>query len=360
MRASEAFRVQGRACAELGSPLYAALLARLADDIDAGGPTAAVLDGHADDPGPSALALRLLGSVHRLVLERRAGALATYYPSVGGVWDDGAGTQAFLALLEQEPAAVREWLDRAPQTNEVGRAAALYGGLCLLPEALRLPVRLCEIGASGGLNLLADRLAYVDADGVVHGDADSPVRLAPAWRGPSPPDWPDLRVVERSGCDVNPVDASTTEGRLTLTAYVWPDQQARIERLRGALSLVQQHPPDVRRQGAGDFVDGIDLRAGTTTVLWHSVMWQYLPRAEQDRVRARIGQLAEAAGPESPFVHLSLEPTRPTPDSEHRFLVVLESWPGGGRRVLGAAAPHGLPVTWEPATGEPGSGAAGR
>ncbi len=354
MRASEAFRVQGRACADLGSPMYAALLARLADDIDAGGPTAAVLDGHADDPGPSALALRLLGSVHRLVLERRAGALAAYYPSVGGTWDDDAGTRAFLVLLEEEPEAVRNRLDRAPQTNEVGRAAALYGGLCRLPHAPRLPVRLYEIGASAGLNLLADRFAYVDEAGAVHGDPDSPVRLGPAWRGAPPParPAPDQRapsVIERQGCDINPVDASTTEGRLTLTAYVWPDQQDRIERLRGALALARQHPPDVRRQGAGDFVDGIDLRDGTTTVLWHSVMWQYLPRAERDRVGARIGRLAEAAGPERAFAHLSLEPTRRTPDSEHEFLVVLETWPGGGRRVLGSAAPHGLPVTWDPA-----------
>ena len=27
---------------------------------------------------------------------------------------------AFLALLDREPEAVREWLDRPPQTNEVG------------------------------------------------------------------------------------------------------------------------------------------------------------------------------------------------------------------------------------------------
>ena len=95
MDPAEAFRVQSAACAELGSPMYAELAARCATDIETGGPVAVVLAGHEDDPGPSALALRLLGSVHRLVLERRAGELAVFYPSVGGAWDPGPGWRAF-------------------------------------------------------------------------------------------------------------------------------------------------------------------------------------------------------------------------------------------------------------------------
>ena len=91
VRAVKAFRRQAQACAELGSPMYAELLDRLADDIEVGGPTAEIVQGHEDDPGPSALALRLLGSVHRLVLERRAGALGAFYPSVGGTWEPDGG-----------------------------------------------------------------------------------------------------------------------------------------------------------------------------------------------------------------------------------------------------------------------------
>lgn len=353
MRAAEAFGVQGRACARLGSPMYADLLARLADDIEAGGPTSEVLAGHDDDAGPSALALRLLGSVHRLVLERRAGALATYYPSVGGTWDPEAGTAAFLDLLVAEPGPVREWLDRAPQTNEVGRATALVGGLLHLDAEERLPVRLFEIGASGGLILLADRFCYVDGAGGVTGAPASPVRLAPAWEGTAPTPWPGLRLAERLGCDVNPVDPTTTEGRLALTAYVWPDQQHRLERLRGALSLAQADSPPVRRQGAGDFVEGIELEPGATTVLWHSVMWQYVPEEEQARVSARIEELGSHATTRSPFVHLSLEPVRRAADIPHEFLVTMQVWPHGSRRVLGSAAPHGVPVTWQPVTWQP-------
>ena len=72
------------------------------------------------------------------------------------------------------------------------------------------------------------------------------------------------------------------------------------------------------------------------------MMWQYLEPAEQDHVRARIDALGAAATTDAPFAHLFLEPTRRTPDSEHEFLLVLESWPGGERRVLATAVQHHL------------------
>ena len=348
MRAAEAFRQQGEACAALGSRMYAELLHGLAHDIEDDGPTRQVLRGHEDDPGPSGLALRLLGSVHRLVLERRAGGLAAYYPSVGGHWNASHGVPEFIALLQREREAVQAWLDLPPQTNDVGRATALIGGLLHLPEQARGPVRVFEIGSSAGLNLLADRFAYVDTTGNRFGPPRSPVLLRPAWRGDGLVPWPDLRFVEACGCDLDPIDASTTEGRLALTAYVWPDQRHRLERLRGALELARASPPAVRRQGAADFLAGVDLQDGTTTVLWHSVMWQYLPTEEQERAAGVIEALGERATPRAPLVHLLLEPTRRAPNRDHEFLVVMTVWPDGERRILGRAAPHGVPVTWEP------------
>ncbi|HET6653131.1 MAG TPA: DUF2332 domain-containing protein [Nocardioides sp.] len=366
MEQHEAFSRQAQACAELGSPMYAELLERAAADLRAGGEVGRVLAGHEDDPGPSALALRLLGSVHRLVLTsdavlsegqpaltgRRsdnsaAGELAAYYPSVGGTWSVEGGWEAFLRLLSEQPEAVREWLDRPPQTNEVGRASALMGGLLHVGQVFRHPVRLFEIGSSGGLNLLADRFGYVDEWGTTYGDPASPVRLDVAWQGRPVPPWPELDIVERVGSDVMPVDVRTTQGRLVLTAYVWPDQTHRLERLRGALDLAQHTPVAVRREGAARFVDGIDLRPGLTTVLWHSVMWQYLDAAEQEAVTARIGALGAQATDEAPFAHLFLEPMRRTSDGPHEFLVVLELWPTGGRRVLGSSTGHGLPTVWD-------------
>ena len=340
-----ALREQGEGCRRLGSPMYAELLERAADDVVAGGPVAHVLAGHEDDDGPSALALRLVGSVHRLVLQRRAGALAAYFPSVGGSWEPEAGWDAWRAVVTEQPDAVREWLDRAPQTNETGRAAALTAGLLELGRTDGRPVRVLELGASAGLNLLADRFRYSHAEGE-RGESDSPVHLTDAWRGPGPWDAPWPRVVERHGCDLRPIEATSTEGRLALTAYVWPDQVHRHERLRGALALAARHPIEVRRQGAADAVESLGLRAGTVTVVWHSIVWQYLDRVEQTRARAALARLGAGSGAEAGFAHLFLEPTRRAPGAEHELLLVLER-PGHDRQVLASAPGHGVPVTWE-------------
>lgn len=57
----EAFRLQAEFCARFGSPLYAELLQRAADDVERGGPVARVVDGWTGNPVSDALVLRLLG-----------------------------------------------------------------------------------------------------------------------------------------------------------------------------------------------------------------------------------------------------------------------------------------------------------
>jgi hypothetical protein len=341
-----AVRHQAAACAELGSPMYADLLGRIGADIDHHGLFRDVLAGHEEDAGPSALALRLLGSIHRLVLDGRAPALADFYPSVGGRWQPEAGWRCFVETVRDKVDAVRSRLPRPPQTNEVGRAAALMGGLRHLAAEHRMPMRVREIGASGGLNLLADRFCYLDDRGGRHGPADSPVQLHDAWRGRGLPDAP-VEVADRLGSDVNPVDVSTVDGRLTLLSYVWPDQTARCRRLRNAFAVAHEVHPPVVRQDARGFVDGIDLDDDSVTVLWHSVMWQYLTAADQMAVDERLESLGRQASTSRALAHLFLEPTRRSAGSAHEFLVVLRVWPGGDRRVLAAAAPHGLPTVWE-------------
>lgn len=344
MDAADAFRVQSAACADLGSPMYAELAARCADDIEAGGPVREVLVGHEDDPGPSALALRLLGSVHRLVLERRAGELALFYPSVGGTWEPGPGWRAFRELVGTQRDLARAWLDRAPQTNEVGRAAALYGGLLHLPR--ELPLRLCEIGSSAGLNLRMDLYAYRDQHGGLFGDGTSPLVMDGAWHGRALERCPSLEVAARVGSDLRPVDVGSPQGRLLLTAYVWPDQRHRLERLRAAFKVAGRHPAAVHPVDAHTFVDRLELRDATTTVLCHSVMWQYLSRADQEHVRARLDELGRSTTARRRLAHLRLEPERRRTEGDHEFLVSLTTWPGGESRVLGVAQPHGVPVTW--------------
>ncbi|WP_225992543.1 DUF2332 family protein [Actinomadura montaniterrae] len=118
---------------------------------------------------------------------------------------------AFRDVLARHATEVRAGLADPPQTNEVGRAAPLIGGLLAVAAATGLPARLLETGASAGLNLRADhyRLPF---DGGGHGP-DSPVVLPDAWRG-APPAAVPLRIAARLGCDLAPLDAAAPEARL--------------------------------------------------------------------------------------------------------------------------------------------------
>ena len=349
---AEMFQIQASACDALGSRFYGVLLQRIAKDILSDGPSAAVLAGHEDDPGPSALALRLMGAVHYLVLTGDAPDLAAHFPSVGGDGDPVRTWPALRDLFRTAPLELAAGLHHAPQTNEVGRAAALFGALLHIAGPDPLPVRLFEIGASGGLNLRADRFCYRSADGHRYGPL-SPVDLDPAWMtmpvsAPGP-----VHVVERRGADLAPIDPTTPDGAARLTSFVWPDQADRLRRLRGAMLVAGQYPVRLETCTAAAFVDAIEPVTGHLTVLWHSVVLQYLDAAEKVRLADGINRIGSAATDLAPFAHISFEPRRLTAGGVRRYLVTAETWSGHGKvaehTILGEAPAHGMPVTW----GEP-------
>ncbi|MEU8803532.1 DUF2332 domain-containing protein [Spirillospora sp. NPDC048819] len=332
----KALLAQARGCAELGSPMYAELLTRAADDP--GGAVAGVL-GERTETG---FVLRMLGTVHRLVLEGRAPELAEHYPTAGGTKDPLAAWPAFRDVLAEHAAEIREGLADPPQTNEVGRAAPLVGGLLTVAEATGLPIRLLEIGASAGLNLRADhfRLRY---EGGAYGP-DSPVVLDDAWRGLPPVDAP-LDIAERLGCDRSPLDAASPDAQRLLLSYVWPDQAARVERLRAAFEVAARVPATVVRAGAADFLEGLAPRPGMATVVWHSTMWAYLSGDEAARMLRHLEDAGAAATGEAPVAHLSFE-GRDASRLDAVQVVALRLWPGGERTILGEGPSHGLPITW--------------
>jgi hypothetical protein len=337
-------RSQGRACAALGSPMYGELLDRVAGDVEAGGVFATVMSGHENDPARLAVPLRLLGGLHRLVLDGRAATLRRWYPSTGGRWNAEQAWPDIAAVAAKHTDPLRAALNQSPQTNEVGRSAALIGGLLILTRQFQLPIRLFEIGSSAGLNLRADHYHYRCLGGE-WGPAGSPVRIDDAWRGKLPPLDP-VQIVERRGYDLAPIDATSSAGALTLLSYVWPDMTSRMDRLRGAISIARQVPAPLQRSSAAEAVAGLTVADGALTVLWHSITWQYLSPVEQAAVRAGIDAVAAQAAADAPFAHLMLELQRRTPDAPHAFLLRVRTWPGGDDRILAECAPHGPPVIW--------------
>ena len=318
------------ACAYLGSPLYADLLARAAEDVVNGEAVYGVLEGHEDDPGPSALGLRLLGAVHRLVLRGDAPELAAHYPSAGG--RPGDAWPAFAAVLRSRRDELKRLVGNPVQTNEPGRCVALLGGFLEVARATNMPLRLLEVGASAGLNLRFDRYRYELGD-ERWGPADSPLVIRCRLAGTrKPPLGAPLAVASRSGCDPRPVDPQTEEGRLTLTSYVWPDQLERLERLRAALAVAREVDAPVERARAADWIEArlAEPSPDTATVVFHSIVMQYLPDEERDRF--------ERAVTSHDVAWLRMEPADEAADVRLRL--------GGEDHLVARAGYHGDFVEW--------------
>jgi hypothetical protein len=321
------------------SPLYARLLSAAADDVEAGGPCWTVLAGHAGDPFGSALALRLLGGVHRLVLEGAAPELATFYPSAGGDPATGDPFPAFLTVVEQHVDALQASLDLGVQTNEVGRSAALLPGFLAVADRWRLPLRIRELGTSAGLNLRWDHFRY-ERDGAGWGNARSPVRFGDDVFETDAPFDVTATVLDRRGCDRAPLDATTDEGRLRLMSYVWPDQPERFHLLEGAIAIAGQVRAPVEEADAVAWASAQLEQAepGTATVVFHSIFIQYLTPADRVALEGVIVAAGRRASAQAPVAWLRMEPGGDHAD------VTLTQWPGGDRAVVAEAGFHGRPV----------------
>ena len=322
------------------SPLYNRLMRSAADDIDAGGVVARLFAGISTPPG-SVPQLRLVGALHYLVLAGHAPALAAFYPSAGGAQPvDGVWPVAEAAMEEQFD-LIRARLHRTVQTNEPGRSAVLFAGLLWLTDRHRRPIRLLEVGASAGLNLIADRYSYV-VGGCELGDPGSLLRFVDPWTPPPPIDLEAtasaLRIVARAGCDLSPLDPTDAEDQLTLLSYIWPDELHRIDRMRAALAVAERDRVPVAVRRASEWLPEA-LDAGSEdelTVVWHSVMRQYVDTEEWDAIeRALEGRPS--------VVRLSMEPTL---GRQLRMQLTLHDPIGAPEAPLAVCDDHGLPIRW--------------
>ncbi len=320
------------------SPLYALLLDAAAADVDASGVALEILRPHAGEPRGSALALRFLSAVHRLVLAGRAPQLARHYPSAGGRDPPQGAWQAFRDVLQAHPVEVGAALARPCQTNEAGRCAALLPGFLAIAHEHGPALRIFEIGASAGLNLNWDRYRY-EGDGWAWGPPRARLRIA-GVSDRMPGHDADVRVVERAGCDSAPLDLADDDTRLTLRAAIWPERVDRLERLDAALAVAREHPPPVER---GDAVHWLERRLarpadGCTTVVFHSIVWQYLKPADRERVRVLLAAAGARATAAAPLAWLHLEPA-----GGGGTAVTLTTWPGR-ERIVARSGFHGPPV----------------
>src|ERR1700674_149801 len=327
-------------CDDLGSPFYGSLLRAAAQDLSGDGPVWGVLRGFEGGDGGSALALRFMGAVHRLVLTEKLPELARHYPSVGGDGDARAAWPAFRRALVDKRAEMRTLLPGGCQTNEVGRSAALLGGFLEVAHRTRHRLRILEIGASAGLNLRWDHYRY-ESGSAGWGHLDSLVRFVNPFEVP-PPLNRRAEIVGRKGCDREPIDPTSAEGSLALRSFVWADQLERFKLLEGAIAVARQMPVEVERMDAAEFLERelASSRTGVATVVYHSVFIQYLDELGQQRLAQAIATAAARASDDGPLAYLRMDP------GPQSFEVRLTMWPGGIDELLALARAHGTGVHW--------------
>lgn len=334
-----AFRQQAATCRAMNSPLTAEILETLANILDHRTRTGARILDWPTDPMADALKLRIAGGLHALARAEQHVELTALYKARTGDF-----TNILPRVLNECDDWLYPWLDSPPQTNEVGRSAALMAGLMVTARRLDMPIELLELGSSAGLNLNLDRFHY-NLGGLEVGPNDAAVRIMPEWTGNAPEGlWP--QIIARSGVDQNPLDVRDEAVAARLLAYCWPDQSDRLQRLEAAIGLARAYPRSVDAEDAADWIErklAEPHSKGTARIVMHSVFWQYLPSDTPNRIEAAIRKAGSAANVESPIGWLSFEPD---PPAISPMQLRLQLWPSGETLHLAACHPHGASINW--------------
>ena len=327
--------------AKLGSAFYELLHRVLLEDFQKSGPTYALLHDWPGNPIDDALTLRLAGALNCLVRQDKAPRLSPLWPNAETAPE--VLHAALVETLETHAGFVRTFLTHHVQTNETGRSAILLPGMIEIARVTQKPLALLEIGASAGLNLIWDRFRY-DLGGTPWGPADAPVTLTLNWEGPKP----DLGLVpdiaSRAGCDISPLDIYDPAEMDRAIAYIWPDMPERIARFEAAAALARAAHVTVTQAPADQWLQTrLEARPdGAVTVLYHSIMWQYMPRTAQDRIKSLMADHGAGATMDAPLAWLAFEPPQALGLPELRLTL----WPGGTTRRLAYCHPHGKDLKW--------------
>ncbi|MFI1980782.1 DUF2332 domain-containing protein [Streptomyces wedmorensis] len=286
------------------APVSAALLTQLAEDIATRGDVGRLLLGHPDSQR-ALFGLRALAGLHQLVLAGQAPQLSAEIASAlrsGPMRAEIDAIRLWLTARDvflRHPDAMSAALGRPVQQHHPARAGALLRGLSMLPLAR---VRLLEIGACAGLNLLLDHYHW-RGTGWEWGPSASPLSLTAD--GPHPG---ELEIVERAGCDLAPRDPGDPADALILRSFLPVEHTEDLRRLEAAIAVAALIRPRVDQADAAPWLAKYlaePAEGGVLTVVWHSLVWHYLTPDHRSAVEAVLRDAARSG----PVVRIAYEPS---------------------------------------------------
>jgi hypothetical protein len=220
--------------------------------------------------------------------------------------DPGAvTTRAVLEAAERE-----RFFDalrlRDVQTNETSRAVAwLLPAHLLARSEPKRDVALVDLGASAGLNLIADELPFPWTD-----DTGSQLALTPL-----------PRIASRLGFDIAPVDVRDEDAAQWLRACVWPGDPARSQRFEQALRTyriraAEPAGPQVDRCALQDVAPRLRAFSDVTCVLAvQTIVRSYLSREDRAAyARSMQAWIEERPSASAVWVELEVDECEVEPD----------------------------------------------
>jgi hypothetical protein len=370
------------------SPLYAALFGTCADWLanDADNPLVQWLVKASEGRAAFDVTNLLAAGLHREVLmgSKEVSALAEFYPTVDKVSStetllikDSSGIEQasphFVQALREAILARRGVLQLfiqtyTVQTNETGRGIAW-----LLPASLAGwdGIHLVDIGASAGLNLVAEQRAYRFVDKVGnrklldlgYGQTRQFVIQTTGEAGQELPDACGMQMIlSRTGCDLHPFQLQTAVDEQTLASFVWADHLERSQRLREGIAAfheISQSNVPVRLhavrlpQELPRFLDKQIVMSQEPVVIYNTYIKMYLPD-KGATLRTHISRWAEEQ--QRPVLWIQWEPPNCVAfetghEPEYGWLAwTLDHWHDGKheQRQIGWVHPHGQQLQWLP------------
>jgi hypothetical protein len=170
---------------------------------------------------------------------------------------------------------------RRVQTNDTSRAVAwLWPAFLAGCDGGAAPMILADIGASAGLNLVADRLPNVWSDRAT---------------GKEVPCVTQPNVIARVGFDPRALDVGNGDDVLWMRACVWPGETARLARFEESVvamraAMGKPGAPAMERLTASLAPDQLEKMAAsappeTILIAYHTLLTGYLEPTEADRYR---------------------------------------------------------------------------
>jgi hypothetical protein len=337
-RAEAQLRTEAQKARAFGKFAVAAVLESLARVLPCAPRMRASIEGWPGDLAGAGVIFRINAGLHALARSGRHAGLQHIYSDaeIGDLAAPAALDLVLIDVLARHTPDLLQWMAGPTQTNEVARVAGFTAALLELNAHAPFPAELLELGSSAGLNLNLARYGC-HLGGMDSGDMQSQVQIAPRWQGLTPPVAP--LVVERAvGVDLSPLDIRDDEDCERLHAYIWAGERERTERLRAAIAIAREHPPQVDTGLASRWLArqlAAPQREGTRRVVLHSMVVQYMPDVERATVDAALSLAGAAATPSRPLARIGMEWSKDRSAVELR----VTSWDGGltsGRTVVAA------------------------